>query len=1308
MEIHQLAEVMEDARQSISRYSEFNDCLDHLTKGINLVHRPLRILVMGEFSTGKSTFIDAFLGKEILVKDVLPTTAILTKITYGTKHTITIHYKDGKTRVLQDDLELRQVTAEDESGNVKQSIRSEIDYVEIAEPIEILKQIEFIDSPGLDADNEAHAAITDTHKNDADVIFWVINIQHAGRNTEFQEIQSLPERLKPFIILNQIDIVDEDEQIDTVVETVRRNLKHSIRGIFPVSSQDALDGKLERDAELVEDSRFTALEDYVQHTLIPESGTLKFKSVLSELTNGVASLGMQLQVQEDEAASYRTTDYQQFIEKRAFISSIKQSVFQPLHKIMPLVETMRNSGDAVAQKLLGLSYYFGLGNGEEPEKGIEILEVLTQKDDVTLTILWQYYAKRKNWDIAVTWAEKLASTYNRADAITFLADVYGDKHGTVYNISQAVHWSKIASDLGVGTAQLAYALYCYKGTGIAKNYEVAFAYFKEADKRNTKGAAYWLGQCYELGNGVGHNDAVAFDWYKKAVAEHDIRANKPLGLCYKQGKGTTQDYAQAITYLKPLLTTDASIAFDLGECYFKYGESLYQQKKYDEAIVQLTEACNLKYPYASRTLADVYIQYGQAQSVEKQIKCYEKALALGNDAVKGKLGLLYAKGPRNIADINKAIPLCIEAANAGDTSVMTWLANQYENGHKVVKDNKKARYYYLEAAKAGDKDALQWTAWQFYRGTNGFPKDYEKAATFFKESNHIPDTKVYYEITMYVADKYFYGRNVAINYAKAFEWYKEAADYGNAEAMNKVGYCYDHGKGVTSNAKGAFKYFHQAAEKGLAIAQANLGLYYAGGLGGVPKNTTLAFQWYEKAANQGEGNGQCALGECYLKGIGIKENLNLASEWLQKAIEKDIPKSFELMGDCIQKQYEELSSKVILRNIIIVQIICMISSLLLAYLGESLEGPIFFICSNILILYFTNNYCRNRLVNWANKPMGYYQQAKKKHVPNIDKKISELENNQKSKIKRYKFLRNIFIALFIVCGLTAVGSYYIVDSLKEHVKESKITQSAHPQSKDSIMDNYQRNNSKYDASNAKSQLSINGISLDDSWDSVKRQLGTPKKTNAEGNLTRYTFDDLEVVVNQSNKVEALVSVSNNAETKGGISVGDPESAVLARYGNDYSKSEYNNDVLYEYSYDTPSGKPALLRFAVNKDTRKVSYISARTLSGDVLNARNAFLAFHRNISNKNYQGAYNTFSPDMQKAMGSYSSFAQGYQNTISSSVKNLHIMSVSPSSVTFAYILEAEDRDGSYTKTQQFNGQVTMIQDNGQWKIGDMAAQKR
>lgn len=1310
MEIQTIIEAMETLEESLAQVAEGQDSLRHIRKGLDIMSRPLRILVMGEFSTGKSTFIDAFLGKELLIRDTLPTTAVVTKIIYGKEHAVIVHYKDGRKDVLHNGDDIRKITAEDTSGNVKHSIRNTIDYVEITEPIELLKFVEFIDSPGLGADNTTHAQVTEAHKNDADIIFWVLNIQHAGRNTELQALQAFPERLKPFIILNQIDIVDEEEQIDAVVEQLRRNLKQHIQGIFPISSQDALDGKLNNDAELIEDSRIGALETYVSDVLLKKGDTFKINSILGEIIDFIGEIGLSLKQKERQAQSLRNVQYEQYIQEQTFISTIKQKISSPLHSIIKEVETQENIENNAIRELKGLATYFLI----DEEKGIHLLETLAKKDEKVLQVLWQYYADMKESSIAVTWAKQLVP-YKHQEAITFLANAYGDTDDKIYNIEQAVHWSKMAADMGVGSCQLAYGFYCYTGKGVEKNYDTAFSYLQKAALSHTSGAAFLLGQCYELGRGVPKNDSNAVEWYSTAVKEKDIRGIKPLALCYKNGKGTPKSYSKAITLFSQIINEDTSVSFDLGECCFLYGNELCQNEKTEDALPYLKQAVEYHYPKAEKALGDAYAVLAQKAKGDMEIEYYKTAVELGRSDLKGTLGLLYAKrfsqrigNTSSSPDFQQAVALCKEAAASGNADAAQWLALQYERGNGVPNDKKQARKYYLDAAKGGNSLALVWVAKQFYYGTNGFPQDYEKAGYSFRESGYINDKKAYIDCVNYIGNKFYYGKGTVVNHQKGFEWYKIAADLGDARAQNQVGYCYDQGIGVKKDSNLAFRYFAQSARQNNKIAQANLGLCYQYGMG-TDVDKKEAVKWYEKAANNGYNKAFYFLGKCYMNGEGVDKDEKQAVSRYQIAAKNDITEAQVALADYLAAHEKKpvLSLRFCVMMIItgiqlgITYILHMIDANIASMsFRDFWNMTVFFILLTLIGMWI---YSKQDVQGYFQQPLALYNQANHAGIKKLDDSIKRITQKKQALNKQWSWFQ---IGLSVLAVVSFLGTGIMV-SYNHTPQDKKEQQTLESNPVDEIKQKMDTPYPRSQTSNV-AKYSINGISLEDSWRSVKDKLGTPLSSSDEDIYTRYKYPDLEVVVDRNNIVQAVVSLTSRGATKG-VAVGDSLSDVIRQYGKDYAQSDYDDLTLYEYSFDTPMGKPALFRFAVNKSDQKVSYMSVRTLSDDVVKARNVFLDYHKAISAHNFNAAYSDLSQEMQANSGDVSSFSKGFETTLSSNVSRLHVVSVYPTSITFAYELKAEDRGpGLSRQIQRFNGTVTMIVENGQWKIGDMEAKKK
>ena len=92
------------------------------------------------------------------------------------------------------------------------------------------------------------------------------------------------------------------------------------------------------------------------------------------------------------------------------------------------------------------------------------------------------------------------------------------------------------------------------------------------------------------------------------------------------------------------------------------------------------------------------------------------------------------------------------------------------------------------------------------------------------------------------------------DYTKAVEWFRKAAEQGDADAQCNLGICYYKGEGVPSNYDKAAEWWRKSAEQEYAKAQYYLGYCYYYGIGDVPKDLIKAVEWFRKAAEQGNKN----------------------------------------------------------------------------------------------------------------------------------------------------------------------------------------------------------------------------------------------------------------------------------------------------------------------------------------------------------------------------------------------------------------------------------------------------------------------
>ena len=98
----------------------------------------------------------------------------------------------------------------------------------------------------------------------------------------------------------------------------------------------------------------------------------------------------------------------------------------------------------------------------------------------------------------------------------------------------------------------------------------------------------------------------------------------------------------------------------------------------------------------------------------------------------------------------------------------------------------------------------------------------------------------------------------AVDYAKAMQWYRQAADLNYVSAMNDVGLLYHDGHGVAQDDAEAYKWFQKAATLGLADGMYDVAWANENGRG-TAQNMAQARYWYQKAADAGDDDAKAHL-----------------------------------------------------------------------------------------------------------------------------------------------------------------------------------------------------------------------------------------------------------------------------------------------------------------------------------------------------------------------------------------------------------------------------------------------------------------
>jgi ribosome biogenesis GTPase A len=189
---------------------------------VKLAEDRFTLAVVGQFKRGKSSLINAIIGREVLPTGVLPLTSAITILRYGTRARLRIH-RSGWS--FADEAPLAAlpefVTQEGNPSNRKQI---EAVYVEL--PVRFLRRgLEFVDTPGIGSAIEANTVTTCNFVPRCDAVLFVTSVDAPLTTVETEFLRTVRQHVrKIFFVLNKIDLLDERE-LGEVADYARRSLE---------------------------------------------------------------------------------------------------------------------------------------------------------------------------------------------------------------------------------------------------------------------------------------------------------------------------------------------------------------------------------------------------------------------------------------------------------------------------------------------------------------------------------------------------------------------------------------------------------------------------------------------------------------------------------------------------------------------------------------------------------------------------------------------------------------------------------------------------------------------------------------------------------------------------------------------------------------------------------------------------------------------------------------------------------------------------------------------------------------------------
>jgi replication fork clamp-binding protein CrfC len=279
VEIINTAELAGDS--SSGKLSLERDIDDITVASKNLRQGVFRLLVLGDMKRGKSTFLNALIGENLLPSDVNPCTAVLTVLRYGPEKKVTIHFNDGKSPQQLDFQSFKHKYTIDpaEAKKLEQEKKQafpDVDYAVVEYPLTLLeKGIEIVDSPGLN-DTEARNELSLSYVNNCHAILFVMRASQPCTLGERRYLENYIKGrgLTVFFLINAWDqlresLIDPDdvEELQAAEDRLRQVFKANLAEYCYVDGQNIYD---ERVFEL---SSIQALRRRLKNTQADLQGT---------------------------------------------------------------------------------------------------------------------------------------------------------------------------------------------------------------------------------------------------------------------------------------------------------------------------------------------------------------------------------------------------------------------------------------------------------------------------------------------------------------------------------------------------------------------------------------------------------------------------------------------------------------------------------------------------------------------------------------------------------------------------------------------------------------------------------------------------------------------------------------------------------------------------------------------------------------------------------------------------------------------------------------------------------------------------
>jgi small GTP-binding protein len=398
----------------------------HLDAGLERLRESrFNLVVLGEFKRGKSTLINALIGRELAPVGIVPLTSAVTTLRAGEPERLIVRHVDGRSEERHLD-ELPAFATESENPHNRLEVEEVV--VEIASGL-LADGLQLIDTPGIGSVHDHNTAVAESFLPQVDAALCVLAADQplsASERELFARAASTAPRL--LFVVNKVDLLSEEERSQAVAfieQGLREALEASGIEIFPVSARDGIG--------------LGPLGDRLRELAASEGGTLSLESVrataagLAEEAAAVAALEARALEQPLEELERRSALFEERMSHLTTLGLeagdlLDSGTRRMLHEVVnePLIAYAKEHGPRLVAELEG---YASERGGHSPR---ELSHELNSWIDSTVRRRFQELAGRYEEEVAAQLAgleriyasriEELLADIDQAAQATFGID----------------------------------------------------------------------------------------------------------------------------------------------------------------------------------------------------------------------------------------------------------------------------------------------------------------------------------------------------------------------------------------------------------------------------------------------------------------------------------------------------------------------------------------------------------------------------------------------------------------------------------------------------------------------------------------------------------------------------------------------------------------------------------------------------------------------------------------------------------------------------------------------------------------------